>query len=50
MLKDGASVHWQDSLEKLTGTRQIDASAITEYFQPLLEWLGEANKGQQCGW
>jgi peptidyl-dipeptidase A len=50
MLKDGASVPWQDSLEKLTGTRQIDASAITEYFQPLLEWLGEANKGQQCGW
>jgi peptidyl-dipeptidase A len=50
MLKDGASVPWQDSLEKLTGTRQIDASAITEYFQPLVQWLGEANKGQQCGW
>jgi peptidyl-dipeptidase A len=50
MLSRGASEPWQDALEKLTGTRQIDASAITEYFQPLMEWLAEQNKGQPCGW
>ena len=50
MLQLGASVPWQDALEKLTGSRDIDAGAITEYFQPLLQWLAEQNKGQQCGW
>ena len=50
MLKVGASEPWQDTLEKLTGTRQMDASAIIEYFGPLLEWLKKANEGQQCGW
>jgi peptidyl-dipeptidase A len=50
MLALGASEPWQDALQKLTGTRQIDAGAITEYFQPLMAWLAEQNKGQQCGW
>jgi peptidyl-dipeptidase A len=50
MLALGQSRPWQDTLEKLTGTRQIDAAAITEYFAPLLTWLDEQNKGQQCGW
>jgi peptidyl-dipeptidase A len=50
MLSLGASEPWQDALEKLAGTRQIDAGAITEYFQPLMQWLEEQNKGQQCGW
>ena len=50
MLAEGASEPWQDTLKKLTGSSQMDAAAITEYFQPLIEWLGEANKGQQCGW
>jgi peptidyl-dipeptidase A len=50
MLALGQSQPWQDTLENLTGTRQMDASAITEYFAPLLAWLEEQNKGQQCGW
>jgi peptidyl-dipeptidase A len=50
MLSRGASEPWQDALEKLTGTRQIDASAIIEYFQPLMQWFEEQNKGQTCGW
>ena len=50
MLSLGASRPWQEALEKLTGTRQIDASAITEYFQPLMQWLTGQNQGQQCGW
>jgi peptidyl-dipeptidase A len=50
MLKLGASEPWPDALEKLTGTKQMDASAILEYFRPLQAWLDEQNKGQVCGW
>ncbi|MBS0379195.1 MAG: M2 family metallopeptidase [Proteobacteria bacterium] len=50
MLAAGASAPWQDTLEKLTGSRDIDASAINEYFQPLIEWLKTQNEGQKCGW
>ncbi len=50
MLSAGASQPWQGTLEQLTGARQIDGSAITEYFQPLMHWLEVQNRGQQCGW
>lgn len=50
MLALGQSQPWQDTLETLTGTRQMDASAITEYFAPLLAWLEQQNQGQSCGW
>jgi peptidyl-dipeptidase A len=50
MLSLGRSRPWQDALEKLTGTRQMDATAIVDYFQPLMGWLEEQNRGRQCGW
>ena len=50
MLATGSSQPWQDSLEQLTGTREMDASAIVEYFAPLLAWLENENAGQPCGW
>ena len=50
MLAMGASKPWQDALFELTGERDMDASAILEYFAPLQKWLEEQNKGQQCGW
>jgi peptidyl-dipeptidase A len=50
MLAQGASQPWQDTMFELTGTRQMDASAILEYFQPLQGWLKQQNKGQRCGW
>jgi peptidyl-dipeptidase A len=50
MLSLGASKPWPDALEVVTGTRQIDAGAILEYFAPLQAWLKEQNKGQKCGW
>lgn len=50
MLAMGASKPWPDALEALTGQRQMDATAILDYFQPLQAWLKEQNKGQQCGW
>ena len=50
MLANGASVPWQDALFELTGTREMDASAILDYFAPLQGWLKQQNKGQKCGW
>ena len=50
MLSKGQSQPWQNTLFELTGTRQMDGSAIIEYFQPLIGWLKTQNKGQQCGW
>jgi len=28
----------------------MDASALVEYFQPLMQWLDERNRGRECGW
>jgi len=39
-----------DALEKLTGTREMDGSALIEYFEPLMGYLEEQNKGRSCGW
>lgn len=50
MLALGRSQPWPDALEKLTGTRQMDASPIIEYFTPLMGWLQQQNQGRQCGW
>ena len=50
MLAHGASQPCQDSFKELTGSREMDASAIIEYFTPLMQWLKEQNKSQQCGW
>ncbi len=50
MLALGASKPWQDALEQLTGAREMDASAILDYFAPLRMWLEAQNKGKACGW
>ena len=41
---------WPDALEALTGQRQMDATAILDYFAPLQKWLDEQNKGKPVGW
>jgi peptidyl-dipeptidase A len=50
MLEMGQSKPWPDALEVMTGERQMDASAMLEYFAPLKKWLDEQNKGQKEGW
>jgi peptidyl-dipeptidase A len=50
MLSLGLSRPWPDALEALTGSRQIDATAILDYFEPLKRWLDEQTKGQPVGW
>jgi peptidyl-dipeptidase A len=50
MLAMGSSRPWPEALEAFTGTRKMDGSAMIAYFQPLMKWLEEQNKGRTCGW
>jgi peptidyl-dipeptidase A len=50
MLQMGQSRPWPDALEALTGSRQMDATAILDYFAPLQKWLDEQLKGKPTGW
>ncbi|MBM3821077.1 MAG: M2 family metallopeptidase [Acidimicrobiia bacterium] len=49
-LEMGASRPWPDTLEALTGQRQMDATAMADYYAPLKAWLDEQNKGRKAGW
>ena len=37
-------------MKATTGDDKADANAMVEYFQPLLVWLKERNKGEESGW
>jgi len=52
MLSMGRSKPWPDALEVLTGQREMDATAIADYFAPLKAWLDEQNKKNNypVGW
>ena len=50
MLEMGASRPWPEALEVITGQRELDATAILDYFAPLKVWLDEQNAGRTCGW
>ena len=50
MLEMGASRPWQDALEVVADSRQMDATAVIDYFAPLKVWLDEQNKNRDCGW
>ena len=50
MLEMGASKPWPEALEAMTGEKDMDATAILDYFAPLKAWLDEQNKGHQVGW
>ncbi len=50
MLEAGQSRPWQETLYAMTGERQMDASALVEYFAPLRTWLEEQNRGKPVGW
>ena len=36
--------------QRLTGSWEVDATAILDYFASLQAWLDEQNEGQTCGW
>lgn len=50
MMELGQSRPWPEALEALTGSREMDATALLDYFAPLSAWLDQQNQGRQCGW
>ena len=49
----GQSKPWQEALETLTGEKQMDASALADYFAPLkvYGWTSKNKaKGYPVGW
>jgi len=50
MLAMGQSKPWPEALKAMTGEDRADAAAMVEYFQSLLDWLKQQNKGEKIGW
>ena len=50
MLSMGLSRPWPEALEKIAATKQMDATAILDYFKPLDAWLDEQLQGKPVGW
>jgi peptidyl-dipeptidase A len=50
MLSMGQSRPWPEALEALTGAKQMDATAILDYFAPLSKWLDGQLTGKPVGW
>ncbi len=50
VLAMGATKPWPEAMQALTGETRADATALLDYFAPLLEWLKKQNEGQTCGW
>ena len=50
MLKLGMSRPWPEALEALTGSKQMDATAIIDYFAPLKAYLDQQLAGKPIGW
>ena len=49
MLKLGSSVPWSEAMEKLTGQRKMNDTAL-QYCKPLQDWLEEQNYNKHQGW
>ena len=45
IMAPGASRDWREVLRTTTG-RELDGQAMVEYFQPLMTWLQEQNRGR----
>jgi peptidyl-dipeptidase A len=50
MLSMGQSRPWPEALEAITGAKQMDATAILDYFAPLSKWLDDQLADKPIGW
>ena len=48
MLALGASKPWPEALAAVTGERQMDATAILDYFAPLRAWLDSRTRARSA--
>jgi peptidyl-dipeptidase A len=46
----GNSKPWSETLITWANEKQLDGSALVEYFEPLQSYLDEQNKDRNCGW
>ncbi len=49
ILKKGGTEDWRKVLKDATG-EELSTRAMVDYFQPLMTWLEEQNKGRKIGW
>ncbi|MDD5718760.1 MAG: M2 family metallopeptidase [Candidatus Krumholzibacteria bacterium] len=49
LMAAGASRDWNQLLRETTG-EPLSASAMLDYYEPLLAWLREQNRGRAVGW
>ena len=52
MMRLGRSRPWPDALEAATGQRELSATALRDFFQPLEDWLRRENEQKRypIGW
>ncbi|XP_043207244.1 angiotensin-converting enzyme-like [Amphibalanus amphitrite] len=52
MMQLGRSKPWREALEAATGQRELSATALRDYFQPLEDWLRRENQEKRypIGW
>ncbi len=50
MLELGQSKPWPEAMRVMTGEDRADASAMLEYFAPLMTWLKQQNGEEKIGW
>ena len=49
ILTKGGTEDWRKVLKEATG-EELSTRAMVDYFQPLMAWLQEQNKGRKIGW
>ncbi len=49
MMEKGGTEDWRKVLREATG-EDLSTRAMVDYFQPLMAWLQEQNKGRKIGW
>jgi peptidyl-dipeptidase A len=49
LMRPGATRDWRQLIKEATG-EDLSAKAMLEYYQPLMKYLQEQNKGREVGW
>ncbi|KAM4525933.1 angiotensin-converting enzyme [Fundulus diaphanus] len=50
VMEAGSSKPWPEVLQEAIGTREITATSLTKYFEPIIKWLEEQNVNETLGW
>ncbi|XP_021164899.2 angiotensin-converting enzyme [Fundulus heteroclitus] len=50
VMEAGSSKPWPEVLQEAIGTREINATSLMKYFEPIIKWLEEQNVNETLGW